>query len=129
MYFKIKCNFGYEQYLDIIKKFDKRKCFAKFRVSNHQLKVELGRYTKPMTPLDLRICDKCDLKRVEDEVHYFSECPKFDAKRNLLFNIVKKYNINFENLSASDKIFWCFSCENSEIVDQLSCFLQECNIT
>ena len=128
-YLKIKCNFGYEKYLDMIKEFNKRKCFAKFRVSNHKLQIELGRYTKPLTPSDLRLCDKCDLNKVEDEVHCFTECPKFATDRDSLFSIVKKYNNNFENLSAFDKLFWCFTCENSEIVQQLSCFLQECNIT
>lgn len=85
-YLKIKCNFGTEKYLDILNDFHKRKCLAKFRVSNHQLKVELGRYTKPETLLHLRICEKCDLNKVEDEVHFFTECPKFQSNRLILFD-------------------------------------------
>ena len=50
-YLKLKCNFGFENYLHILSDFNQRKSFTKFRISNHKLKIETGRYSKPITPL------------------------------------------------------------------------------
>ena len=58
-YLKLKCNFGFENYLHILSDFNQRKSFTKFRISNHKLKIETGWYSKPITPLENRICEKC----------------------------------------------------------------------
>ena len=50
-YLKLKWNFGFENYLHILSDFNQRKSFTKFRISNHKLKIETGRYSKPITPL------------------------------------------------------------------------------
>jgi hypothetical protein len=50
-YLKLKRNFGFENYLHILSDFNQRKSFTKFRISNHKLKIETGRYSKPITPL------------------------------------------------------------------------------
>jgi hypothetical protein len=63
-YLKLKCNFGIENYLHILSDFYQRKSFTKFRISNHKLKIETGRYSKPITPLENRICEKCFSKRL-----------------------------------------------------------------
>jgi hypothetical protein len=47
-YLKLKCNFGFENYLHILSDFIQRKSFTKFRISNHKLKIETGRYSKPI---------------------------------------------------------------------------------
>ena len=57
-YLKLKCNFGFENYLHILSDFNQRKSFTKFRISNHKLKIETGRYSKPITSLENRICEK-----------------------------------------------------------------------
>jgi hypothetical protein len=41
-YLKLKCNFGFENYLHILSDFNQRKSFTKFRISNHTLKIETG---------------------------------------------------------------------------------------
>ena len=58
-YLKVKCNFGFENYHHILSDFNERKSFTKFRISDHKLKIETGRYSKPITPLENRICEKC----------------------------------------------------------------------
>ena len=50
-YFSFKNNFQTEQYLSVIKKFDKRRCLTKFRIGSHKLKIETGRFSKPLIPL------------------------------------------------------------------------------
>ena len=52
-YQKFKVNYETESHLDIIRTFDQRRAFTKFRISNHNLAVGSGRYTN--TLIDDRI--------------------------------------------------------------------------
>ena len=45
--------------------------FTRFRTSSHRLRVELGRWTRPLTPREQRECP-CDCGDVQDEKHVFS---------------------------------------------------------
>jgi hypothetical protein len=65
----VRLNFGFENYLHILSDFNQRKSFTKFRISNHKLKIETGRYSKPITPLENRICEKCFSDEIESEEH------------------------------------------------------------
>ena len=65
-----------EKYLTIIKNPNIRKIISQFRVSNHKLPIERGRYEN--IPRDQRICKLCDSGEVEDEFHFTFKCQKFD---------------------------------------------------
>ena len=58
-YFSFKEHFEFEQYLNIIKNFDKKRSLTKFRISAHRLKIERGRFSKPPIPVENRFCDHC----------------------------------------------------------------------
>jgi hypothetical protein len=47
---------------------------TKFRISNHKLKIETGRYSKPIAPLENRICEKCFSDETESEEHLLLKC-------------------------------------------------------
>jgi hypothetical protein len=53
---------------------------------------ECGRYTRPITPVENRICSNCNSKSVEDEIHFLMYCPKFENLRRELFSNVLNYN-------------------------------------
>ena len=72
-YFSFKEHFEFEQYLNIIKNFDKRRPLTKFRISAHRLKIERGRFSKPPIPVVNRVCDFC-LSVIEDEFHFLIKC-------------------------------------------------------
>ena len=61
-----------------------------WRLSNHNLKIETGRYS---TGIDrnLRVCDTCQI--LEDEYHVIFQCPRYATVRNA-----------FPELVASDDI-------------------------
>jgi hypothetical protein len=40
----MKTDFGYENYLSIIKNFEQRRRLSKLRISAHKLQIEIGRY-------------------------------------------------------------------------------------
>ena len=62
---------------------------SKFCMSAHYLNIERGRYTKPKTPRNDRICPHCT--SVETETHFFTECQRYHTPRNKLFEY---FNIN-----------------------------------
>ena len=43
-YLLFKCNFGFENYLSIVRSFEHRKNITKLRTSAHKLQIEVGRY-------------------------------------------------------------------------------------
>ena len=63
---------------------------ARFRLSSHNLNIELGRHKRPYIPAADRICEKCDLNLVEDEIHCLMICPKWADYRVTLFEIAHK---------------------------------------
>ena len=85
-YSKFKQDYCYEQYLSAVININQRISLTKFRTSNHDLSIEVGRYTRPKTPLLDRICLHCDMHKVEDEEHLLIVCPKYKTLRQDLFS-------------------------------------------
>jgi hypothetical protein len=61
-----------------------RQLFTKFRVSDHSLEIESGRY-KNITREE-RKCKNCNLNEIGDEYHFFLKCTANHSLRNNLFN-------------------------------------------
>ena len=59
---------------------DKRAAITKWRLSSHDLHIETGRYTSPITPREARTCSKCPT-HVEDENHVLFQCPLYESVR------------------------------------------------
>ena len=75
---------------------------TKFRLSAHCLKIERGRYTKPKTPRNNRICPHCTL--VETEKHFFLECQKYNQPRNKLYEAFDICVTNSHNMSIMHRL-------------------------
>ena len=90
-YQKFKVNYETESYLDIIRTFDQRRVFRKFRISNHNLAIESGRYTNTLT--DNRICVFCSLNAIESEEHMLLNCILYNSLRNHFFDKMKSSDI------------------------------------
>ena len=89
---------------DLVKNMRHSRILAKFRVGNHNLQIEKGRHTKPLTPRELRSGECCHSKNVEDECHFFFDCVSCADLRNNLFYDIRKYCESFKNLSDEDLI-------------------------
>lgn len=107
-----KNNFSFESYLNLGNPVE-RKVIAKFRISDHNLEVERGRYKG--LQLNDRICKLCN-SSIEDEVHYLLECPSLSHVRDpLIDNICFKYK-NFKNLNSISKFIWLMTSEDTVII-------------
>ena len=124
-YFSFKDHFETEQYLSIIKNFDKRRCLTKFRISSHKLKIETGRFTRPLTPLEQRVCDHC-LMTIEDEFHFIMQCPRYSHIRSNFFSAVQKQCKNFSLLSSKLQFNWLLANSDNLVIIQLANFIYDC---
>ena len=113
---------------DLVKNMRHRRILAKFRVGNHNLQIEKGRHTKPLTPRELRSCECCHSKNVEDECHLFFDCVSYADLRNNLFYDIRKYCESFKNLSDEDLIAFFFNSVDPVICKKMSHFIYEASL-
>ena len=68
---------------------DLRSKISRWRLSNHKLYIETGRYSVPKIKREDRKCQLCGT--VEDEYHAVFICPKFKEIRLKYVQILNKY--------------------------------------
>ena len=59
-YKTFKASFTREPYLDMVRNRNQRTSLTRLRVSSHNLAIERGRQTRPVTPITQRICQYCN---------------------------------------------------------------------
>ena len=102
-YCSFKTDTKKSDFLDAISNPHHRTTVNKFRLGNHQLRIETGRHTVPKTPLNLRICSFCHSGEIENEMHFLFSCKLYDDLRLNFFNkLADKYCI-FNELDKNDK--------------------------
>ena len=78
-------------------------------MGNHNLKIETGRHTNPKMPENMRICDHCDSKDIENETHFLYQCKHYDKIRNNLYNDITSQYKQFRDLNLKDKTLFLFN--------------------
>ena len=59
---------------------------SRFRSSSHQLGIETGRHTIPITPLNDRKCQFCNSPDIDDEMHMLLTCSFHKNERSVLYS-------------------------------------------
>ena len=98
-YRSIKEKFIFEPYLDLLPT-NLRVKLTKFRLSNHKLPIEKGRWFN--IPRSERICQKCQNNVIGDEHHYLFECPTVEDARS---KFVKPYYCKNPSVYKSQSLF------------------------
>jgi hypothetical protein len=71
------------RYLDLPLGMNDTKLLARFRLSNHYLRVEVGRWHRPdPLPMPMRTCTLCDGGCVQNEHHWMFDCPALQSARD-----------------------------------------------
>ena len=115
-YYKI--NFGYEMYLDTLPS-KLRSILTKLRLSSHELRIELDRYSRNRTPKELRYCILCNVNDVEDEYHFVLVCPAFTGLRK---KYIEAYHYKNPN---GFKFYELLKADKKNILYKLSKYLYE----
>ena len=128
-YVLFKCHFEFEPYLQQIRDFKVRQSLSKFRLSNHNLPIERGRYCKPMTPKDERYCQEClnTSKKmvVGDELHFLLECPHIEKQRGEFLDDIKRKNPQVTKLNNKNLFIFLMTAENY-IIAKVANFVSKC---
>ena len=96
-------DFKPKSYLNSIKVLKFRNSLARLRVSSHRLEIEAGRWTRPRTPVNERLCNTCNC--LEDEYHFVIECCLYNSLRRKYIDQIYWVRPNmykFVNLITSD---------------------------
>lgn len=101
-----------------------QKAIARFRMSSHNLSIEVGRHKRPYLPRNERICEKCNLKLVEDEFHCLMVCPKWDGIRKTLIEVVMTGIESFLVLSVQQQFIKILENKTYDVNKALGDFLK-----
>ena len=94
-----KTDIGFEKYLSEVKNPTIRTQLTKFRLSNHNLMIETGRFTN--IKKELRFCPFCP-NSVETEIHFCLKCPTYEPLRTEMLTPIINANADFR-FYAEDK--------------------------
>ena len=85
-------------YQELTSKLNERKELVKFRIGNHKLMIETGRYSQ--MPRVNRLCPTFGSNQIEDEIHLLFHCPKYSIFRDRFYR-KKEYHLpNIKRLST-----------------------------
>jgi hypothetical protein len=118
IYAHVKTDYNYEKYLDTVgKNFNS---LTKFRLSCHQLPIETGRYTKPKTPRNQRICTLCRAS-VGNELHAMFRCTDENMAeiREHYMQDIMKLCPQISKLSDIDKMLYLLKGHDISIMHTL----------
>ena len=116
-----KRNFSPEGYLFNVKNKKLQKYISRFRLSSHNLGVQLGRH-QGVNP-DQRKCLYCNADCIDDELHFLVQCPYHDNERNLLLNEISP-NTNIRNIDNSDSFLHIMQSDNVNVMYALGKFIE-----
>ncbi len=106
LYNKLKSDIKPAEYLKCANS-NSRKILTKFRISDHNLEVELGRYKN--IPRELRHCKIC--KVLDDERHFFFNCQINNSLRTRFLNLISNNNPDFKQLDPLNKIVYLLNSD------------------
>ena len=128
-YRTFKASFTREPYMDLVRNRNQRSFLTRLRVSSHNLAIERGRYTRPITPIDQRTCSYCkpppthppppctpaappwcppprgtsSTHQPDTDFHFLLECPTFNVESNCLLGKMSSIEPDFPSLIGNDK--------------------------
>ena len=96
---------------------------ARFRLSSHNLNIELGRHKRPYIPADERFCKRCNCELVEDEFHCLMICTHWNNIRIELLETAYHHIKNFTILSTKTQFLEIISSKENKMILALGKFL------
>ena len=116
----LKDNFSCEDYLLSVPNVANRTALTKFRLSNHNLMIEKGRYE------NIQLCDRsCPFfpDQVESEFHFLIKCPVYAELRRQLLDEIRSIVLGFYYPQDEHFLFW-FLLKNPLIANKTGYFIR-----
>ena len=109
-----KATVSFENYFKILPKQNYLR-LIKFRLANHKLPIETGRWEN--IELSERKCQKCSKNLLGDEFHYLFECTYFNFERR---RYISKFYFVWPNVIKFNKLM---NSDNQTVLAKLSIFV------
>ena len=94
---------------------------TKFRISAHNLMIEVGRHCN--IKVEDRLCKHCNYDTIENEMHFLLECPKYKTLREIMLNKVESSYCNFGQLNHIDQFRLIMTSTLEDIIYALAEYL------
>ena len=95
-----KGSFKQEPYISLVNNRNQRCQLSRVRISAHNLAIERSRYSTEYIPPEMRKCTYCTLECTDSEVHFLTQCPTFEFKRNCYKGKMKSVGINIDSYDS-----------------------------
>ena len=93
--------------------------FVKFKISNHKLMIEQGRYQIDHLPRENRLCPLCNSNQVEEWIHLFFQSSKCSVQRQAFINEINRIIPDFDKKSSPESIV-CYTAVFSVVTQRSS---------
>ena len=123
LYKHLKGSFTIEPYVVQIKNRNQRQWLSRYRTSAHTLRIETGRYTRPITPKVERKCLYCNSESIDNEKHFILFCGTFKLKRQCFFSRLNVLNPRFNDMTIDEKLNFILCPPNADVAKCVSKFL------
>ena len=125
-YFKTtKAEYKCENYVSMNLSRSIRSYIAQIRCGVLPLHIETGRYRN--LKVEERLCKVCDLKTVENELHFVFDCPTYSQLRLVYYNWIIKIYPDFLSLSQTEKLKVMLT--DKRVIQKSGLFIQNCFLT
>ena len=119
-YRMFKGSFSKEPYIDLVRNRNQRSFLSRLRTGSHHLNIEMGRWTRPVTPIEERTCQYCipassascspgsgqspsTSACIDNEHHFLMSCSRFSGVRKSAFEEISFISPHFLTLSENEK--------------------------
>lgn len=104
-----------------------RRTLTMYRLSEHSLAIEMGRRRQTWLPREDRLCSHCTLGVMETELHFLTECTKYQTIRDHYYTKIIKIFPQFNAYNPTQKLIYILGeetkCTNLAARFVLSCHL------
>ena len=98
----------------------------KFKISNHKLMIELGRYQRDHIPRESRLCPLCKSNQVENESYFLFQCSRYSFQRETFFIRVNEIIPDFERKSTPESIKLLMNSNDHHVNKLVMKFISSC---
>ena len=123
-YCTFKTAFKTEKYISNVNNIERRTLLSKFRLSDHRLEVETGRYHRPKKNPEERICTKCNI--LEDEIHCLMTCDINTEIREQLFEEIEHQHPIFRHMNTKDQFIYLMQNDDPNLCPLIQSFIVNC---
>ena len=127
LFAEMKTNYLYEKYINSNCTY--KSSLTRFRLSSHNLPIERGRYTRPPTERNLRICKFCKTS-VGNEMHALIHCKheKLKKLRDKFLSLIYYQIPTLEHITEHELLLNLLNGEHPTIWPTLFEWLSRCNL-